>query len=72
MMMTKNDNNISKGYEILIPPTQPAVYTARKLIALATEHPDLVKIDLPETDRDRIQSLSDSIEIIEDEYNKSR
>ena len=72
MRMTKKGNDILKRYEILIPPTQPAVYTARKLIALAVEHPDLVAIDLPETDLDRIRSLSDSIEIIGDEYNKDR
>lgn len=71
-MVTKNDNDILKGYEILIPPTQPAVYTARKLIAIAVEHPGLVAIDLPEIDRDKIRSLCDSIEIIGDGYNKGR
>ena len=66
------NNDISKGYEVLIPPTQPAVYTARKLAALAAEHPGLVVINLPETDQDRIRSLFDSIEIVGDEYNKGR
>ena len=61
-----------EGYEILIPLMQPAVYTARKLIALAIEHPDLVAIDLPEIDQDKIRSLSDSIEVVGDEYNKGR
>lgn len=71
-MVIKNGNDILKGYEILIPPTQPAVYTARKLAALAIEHPGLVAIDLPEIDQDRIRSLSDAIEIVDNEYNKGR
>ena len=55
-MVTKNGSNILKGYEILIPPTQPAVYTARKLAALTSEHPEFV-IDVPEPDQELKQNL---------------
>ena len=66
---TKNGTNTLRGYEILIPPTQPAVYTAKRLVALAMEHPE-IRIDLPETDHDKIRLLSDSIEIIENNREK--